>query len=74
MIYSELDIPRDRDGYFEPALIKKHQNDISQIEDKIISMYAMYAMYARYARGMTVRDIQSHLEEIYGDQHRPSAI
>jgi len=37
----KLDIPRDRDGYFEPELIKKHQNDISQIEDKIISMYAM---------------------------------
>lgn len=53
----KLDIPRDRDGYFEPELIKKHQNDISQIEDKIISMYA---------KGMTVRDIQSHLEEIYG--------
>jgi transposase-like protein len=53
----KLDIPRDRDGYFEPELIKKHQNDISQIEDKIISLYA---------RGMTVRDIQSHLEEIYG--------
>jgi putative transposase len=53
----KLDIPRDRDGYFEPALIKKHQNDISQIEDKIISMYA---------KGMTVRDIQSHLDEIYG--------
>ena len=53
----KLDIPRDRDGHFEPALIKKHQNDISQIEDKIISMYA---------KGMTVRDIQSHLDEIYG--------
>ena len=53
----KLDIPRDREGQFKPELIKKHQNDISQIEDKIISMYA---------RGMTVRDIQSHLEEIYG--------
>lgn len=53
----KLDIPRDREGQFKPELIRKHQNDISQIEDKIISMYA---------RGMTVRDIQSHLEEIYG--------
>jgi putative transposase len=52
-----LDIPRDREGQFKPELIRKHQNDISQIEDKIISLYA---------RGMTVRDIQSHLEEIYG--------
>jgi putative transposase len=53
----KLDIPIDRNGQFEPELIRKHQNDISQIEDKIISMYA---------RGMTVRDIQSHLGEIYG--------
>jgi len=53
----KLDIPRDRDGQFKPEFIKKHQNDISQIEDKIISMYA---------KGMTVRDIQSHLEDIYG--------
>ena len=61
----KLDIPRDRDGQFQPELVRRHQNDISQIEDKIISMYA---------RGMTVRDIQSHLEEIYGVQHRPLAI
>ena len=53
----KLDIPRDRDGYFQPELIKKHHNDISQIEDKIISMYA---------KGMTFRDIQAHLAEIYG--------
>ena len=53
----KLDIPRDRDGGFEPGIIRKYQKDISQIEDKIISMYA---------RGMTVRDIQSHLEDIYG--------
>jgi len=53
----KLDIPRDRNGDFEPELIKKHQNDISEIEGKIISMYA---------RGMSVRDIQSHLEDIYG--------
>jgi putative transposase len=53
----ELDIPRDRQGEFEPELIKKYDKDISQIEDRILSMYA---------RGMTVRDIQSHLEEIYG--------
>jgi transposase-like protein len=53
----DLDIPRDRQGEFEPELIKKYDKDISQIEDRILSMYA---------RGMTVRDIQSHLEEIYG--------
>lgn len=61
----KLDIPRDRDGQFEPEFIKKHQNDISQIEDKIISMYA---------HGMTVRDIQSHLYDIYGAEISPQTI
>ena len=61
----EVDIPRDRDGDFEPELIRKYQRDITQIEDKIISMYA---------RGMTVRDIQSHLEEIYGASISPQTI
>ena len=60
-----LDIPRDRDGDFEPELIKKYQRDISGIEDRIISMYA---------RGMTVRDIQSHLEDIYGASISPQTI
>ncbi len=61
----KIDIPRDREGKFCPKLINKHQNDISQIEDKVISMYA---------RGMTVRDIQSHLEEIYGAEISPQTI
>jgi len=51
-----LQIPRDRKGEFEPQTVKKHQRDVSEIADKIISMYA---------KGMTVRDIQSHLEDIY---------
>jgi len=55
----ELEIPRDRKGEFEPVVVKKHQRDISGIEDQIISMYA---------RGMTVRDIQSHIEDIYGSR------
>lgn len=55
----ELNIPRDRKGEFEPQLVKKYQTDITGIEDKIISMYA---------KGMTVRDIQSHIEEIYGGE------
>jgi len=61
----KLDIPRDRDGQFQPEFIKKHQNDISRIEDKIISTYA---------HGMTVRDIQSHLEDIYGAEISPQTI
>lgn len=55
----ELNIPRDRKGEFEPQLIRKYQTDITGIEDKIISMYA---------NGMIVRDIQSHIEEIYGGE------
>jgi putative transposase len=61
----QLAIPRDRDGEFEPELIKKYQRDITSIEDRIISMYA---------RGMTVRDIQSHLEDIYGATISPQTI
>jgi transposase-like protein len=53
----ELDIPRDRTGEFEPQLVKKHQRDISSIEDKILSMYSF---------GMSNRDIQAHMEEMYG--------
>lgn len=54
----ELDIPRDRKGEFDPQLIKKNQTTLSQdIEEKILSMYA---------KGMTTRDIDSHIQEIYG--------
>lgn len=52
-----LDVPRDRKSEFTPAVVKKRQNDITGFEEKIISMYA---------KGMTVRDIQSHIKDIYG--------
>ena len=53
----ELDIPRDRKGEFEPQLIKKYQNTVTQdMEEKIISMYA---------KGMTTGDIESHMRELY---------
>jgi transposase-like protein len=53
----ELETPRDRNGTFEPQIVKKHQTTISdEIEEKIISMYGL---------GMSYRDISSHLEEIY---------
>ena len=61
----ELKIPRDRDGTFEPQLVGKYQKDISGIEEKIISMYA---------KGMTVRDIQSFIGEIYGGEVSPQTI
>jgi transposase-like protein len=54
----ELDTPRDRNGEFEPKIVKKYQNSISQdMEEKIISMYA---------KGMTTGDIESHMQELYG--------
>lgn len=61
----DLQIPRDRNSEFEPVVIEKHQNDISGIEDQIISMYA---------KGMTVRDIQEHLKNIYGMEASPMLI
>jgi putative transposase len=60
-----IDIPRDRDGSFEPQLIPKHQTRWAGFDDKIISLYA---------RGMTVREIQAHLEEMYGTEVSPTLI
>ena len=61
----QVDIPRDRKGEFEPVLIGKYQKDLGIIEDKILSMYA---------KGMSTRDIQSHIEEIYGIELSPTTI
>lgn len=53
----EIDIPRDRNGEFEPQIVKKYQNTVTQdMEGKIISMYA---------KGMTTGDIESHMRELY---------
>lgn len=60
-----LEIPRDRNGSFEPQLIPKHQTRWSGFDDKILSLYA---------RGMTVREIQAHLEEMYGTEVSPTLI
>lgn len=61
----ELSIPRDRKGTFEPQLIAKYQRRFPGFDDKIISMYA---------RGMSVRDIQDHLRELYGIDASPQLI
>ena len=54
----ELDIPRDRDGEFEPQIVQKHQNTLTQdMENKILSMYA---------KGITQADIRAHFDELYG--------
>lgn len=60
-----IEVPRDRAGTFEPQLVKKHQRRFDGFDDKILSMYA---------RGMTVRDIQEHLSELYGTEISPSLI
>jgi transposase-like protein len=53
----ELNIPRDRQGDFEPQIVPKNSRDLSAIEDKVISMYG---------KGMSQRDISDHIEDIYG--------
>lgn len=53
----DLKIPRDRNSSFEPVVVSKYEKTLGPIEEKIISMYA---------KGMTTRDIQSHVEDIYG--------
>ena len=61
----ELAIPRDRHGSFEPQLIAKYQRRFPGFDDKIISMYA---------RGMSVREIQGHLRDLYGIEASPQLI
>jgi putative transposase len=61
----EIEVPRDRNGTFEPKLIPKHERRFNGFDGKILSMYA---------RGMTTRDIQAHLEEIYGVEVSPTLI
>jgi transposase-like protein len=61
----EIDIPRDRNGEFEPAIIKKHERDISEFDEKIIGMYS---------KGMSTRDIQTHITELYGVEISPSLV
>lgn len=54
---TEIEVPQDRNGTFEPKIVKKRQKDISGIEQKIISLYA---------KGMTTRQISETIEDIYG--------
>ena len=61
----ELETPRDRKGEFEPKLVKKHQTRWTGFDEKILSMYAL---------GMTTRDIQLHLQEMYGVEVSPGLI
>jgi len=61
----ELETPRDRQASFEPKIVRKRQTRWTGFDDKILSMYA---------RGMTTREIQGHLEEIYGIEVSPTLI
>ena len=60
-----IEVPRDREGSFEPALIPKHERRFTGFDDKIVAMYA---------RGMTVREIQAFLAEQYGTEVSPEFI
>jgi putative transposase len=60
-----IQVPRDRNGEFEPQLVKKYLANTNELEDKIIGMYA---------KGMTVRDIQETLQELYGVDVSPSTL
>ena len=61
----ELNIPRDRNSEFEPEIVPKYSKRLPLFNDQIISLYS---------RGMTVRDIQAHLNEIYGVEVSPELI
>ena len=60
-----VETPRDRNGSFEPQILSKHQTRFDGFDDKILSMYA---------RGMSTREIQGHLQEMYGVEVSPSLI
>ena len=60
-----VEIPRDREGSFDPKLIRKYQTRWPDFDDKIISMYA---------RGMSTRDIQGHIEDLYGVSISPELV
>lgn len=53
----DIDVPRDRNGSFEPAIVPKRSRRIGNVDDMILSLYS---------RGMTTRDIEAHLREVYG--------
>lgn len=61
----EIEVPRDRDGSFEPQLVKKRQRRLEGFDDKVLAMYA---------RGLSTREIQAQLEELYGVEVSPALI
>jgi len=61
----DIEVPRDRDGSFEPQLVKKRQRRLDGFDDKVLALYA---------RGLSTREIQDHLEELYGVEVSPTLI
>ena len=61
----DLDVPRDRNGEFEPKIIKKYETVCTELDKKIISLYA---------KGMTTSDIQAEIEDLYGITISPSMV
>ena len=61
----ELETPRDREGTFEPQMVAKHQTRFDGFDDQIISMYS---------RGMSTREIEGHLKQIYGVDVSPALV
>ena len=61
----EIEVPRDRHGEFEPQLVKKHQRRLEGFDEQVIALYA---------RGLSTRDIQSKLEELYDIEVSPTLI
>jgi len=61
----QIEVPRDRGGTFEPQIVPKHERRLPALNDKILSLYA---------RGMTTREIQGHLEELYHTEISPTLI
>ena len=61
----EIEVPRDRAGTFDPKLVRKRQRRLEGFDDKVLSLYA---------RGMSTREIQGHLKELYGTEVSPALI
>jgi len=61
----QINVPRDRDASFEPRIIPKHQRQFDGFDDQILSLYA---------RGASTRDIQAHLQEVYGTDVGPDFV
>lgn len=61
----EIVVPRDRQGEFEPLVVRKHQSNVTGIEDQIIALYA---------KGVSTREIQDHLHQLYGVDVSPTMI